>query len=66
MSHKVHVDYEQENDRIIVAKREGEEVARIVQVPGGTTSYRMEDGSRRGGSVRDIDEAKKQIERHLR
>jgi hypothetical protein len=66
MAHKVHVDYERENDRIIVAKHDGEEVARIVQVPGGTTSYRMEDGSRRGGSVRDVDEAKKQIERYLR
>lgn len=66
MSHKVHVDYERENDRIIVAKHGGEEVARIVQVPGGATSYRMEDGSRRGGSVRDVDEAKKQIERFLR
>jgi hypothetical protein len=49
-----------------VAKHEGEEVARIVQVPGGATSYRMEDGSRRGGSVRDVEEAKKQIERYLR
>jgi hypothetical protein len=66
MSHKVHVDYERENDRIIVAKQDGEEVARIVQVPGGATSYRMEDGSRRGGAVRDVDAAKKQIERYLR
>ena len=66
MSHKVHVDYERENERIIVAKQDGEEVARIVQVPGGATSFRMEDGSRRGGSVESVDEAKKQVERYLK
>ena len=44
----------------------GEEVARIVRAPGGITSFRMEDGSRRGGPVDSIDEAKKQIERYLR
>jgi hypothetical protein len=62
----VHVDYERENDRIIVARKDGQEVARIVQVPGGALSFRMEDGSKRGGSVKTVDEAKKQIERYLR
>lgn len=66
MSRNVDVDYERENERIIVAKQDGEEVARIVQVPGGTTSFRMEDGSRRGGPVDSVDEAKKQIERYLK
>ena len=65
MSH-LKIDYEEQNDRITVARYEGKEVARIVQVAGGPVSFRMEDGSRRGGSVRDVDEAKKQIERYLR
>jgi hypothetical protein len=62
----LHVDYEKENDRIIVARHEGKEVARIVMVAGGGMSFRMEDGSRRGGPVKDVAEAKKQIERCLR
>jgi hypothetical protein len=66
MSSHVRVDYERENDRIIVARKDGEEVARIVQVPGGATSFRMEDGSKRGGSVKNVEEAKKRIERYLR
>lgn len=66
MANKVHVDYERENERVIIAKQDGEEVARIVQVPGGATSYRMEDGSRRGGPVEDVEEAKKRIESYLR
>jgi hypothetical protein len=66
MSSHVHVDYERENDRIIVAKQDGNEVARIVQVPGGSTSFRMEDGSKRGGTVKDVEAAKKQIERYLK
>jgi hypothetical protein len=66
MSVKVKVEYERENDRIIVARHEGKEIARIVQVEGGPVSFRMEDGSKRGGSVKDIDQAKKQIERFLK
>lgn len=62
----VHVDYQRENDRIIVAMKDGEEVARIVQVPGGTMSFRMEDGTKRGGQVKNVEQAKKQIERYLR
>jgi hypothetical protein len=62
----VQIDYERQNERVIVAKHDGEAVARIVQVPGGITSFRMEDGSRRGGPVDNVDEAKKQIERYLR
>jgi hypothetical protein len=62
----VAVDYEQENERIIVARLDGKEVARIVQVPGGALSFRMEDGSKRGGSVKNIEQAKKQIERYLK
>jgi hypothetical protein len=66
MSVKVELEYERENDRIIVARREGEEVARIVQVPGGATSFRMEDGSKRGGTVKNVEQAKKQIQRYLK
>jgi hypothetical protein len=66
MSVHVNVDYERQNDRIIVARKDGEEVARIVMVPGGTTSFRMEDGSKRGGTVKSVEQAKKQIERYLR
>lgn len=53
-------------ERIIVARQEGEEVARIVQVPGGQTSYRMEDGSKRGGPADSVDEAKKRIQGYLK
>lgn len=66
MSVKPDVQYERENERIIVARHDGEEVARIVQVPGGTTSFRMEDGSRRGGAVESVEDAKKQIQRYLK
>ena len=60
------IEYERENERVIVATRDGEEVARIVEVPGGATSYRMNDGSRRGGPVGDVEEAKKNIESYLK
>lgn len=54
------------NDRIIVAQQDGEEVARIVEVPGtDVTSFRMRDGSKRGGRVEDVDEAKQRIEKYL-
>lgn len=59
------VEYERQNERIIIAKQDGEEVARIVQIPGGNTSFRMDDGTKRGGPVDDVEEAKKQIERYL-
>ena len=60
------LEYERKNDRIIVAKQEGEEVARIVEVPGtNVTSFRMKDGSKRGDRVEDIDEAKQRIEKYL-
>jgi len=61
----VQIDYEPQNDRVIVAKKDGHAVARIVTGPGGVTSFRMEDGSRRGGQVKSVDDAKKQIERFL-
>lgn len=61
----VNVDYERQNERVIVAKHDGELVARIVEMPGRQPSFRMEDGSRRGGPVESVDEAKKQIERYL-
>lgn len=60
------VQYERQNDRIIIAKQDGEEVARIVEVPGSNvTSFRMKDGSKRGDRVEDIEEAKKRIESYL-
>ncbi len=60
------VDYERKNDRVIVAKQDGEEVARIVEVPGtNVTSFRMKDGSRRGDRVADVEEAKQRIEKYL-
>lgn len=60
------VQYERMNDRIVVAKQEGEEVARIVEVPGtNVTSFRMKDGTKRGDRVEDIDEAKQRIEKYL-
>lgn len=60
------VQYERKNDRIIVAKQEGEEVARIVEVPGtNVTSFRMKDGTRRGDRVEDVEEAKQRIEKYL-
>lgn len=60
------VEYERKNDRIIVALQDGEEVARIVEVPGSNvTSFRMKDGTRRGDRVEDIDEAKQRIEKYL-
>lgn len=60
------VQYERMNDRILVAKQEGEEVARIVEVPGSNvTSFRMKDGTKRGDRVEDIDEAKQRIEKYL-
>jgi len=46
--------------------QDGKEVACIVSVPGGRISYRIEDGSHRGGPVRDVAEAKKKIERYFR
>lgn len=61
------IEYERENDRVIIAKQDGEEVARIVEVPGSNvTSFRMKDGSRRGDRVEDIEEAKQRIESYLR
>ena len=60
------IEYERQNERVIVAKRDGEEVAKIVEVPGGNTSYRLNDGSKRGGPVEDVEEAKKNIESYLR
>ena len=60
------IEYEKENERVIVAMQEGEEVARIVQVPGGSTSYRLNDGSKRGGRVADVEEAKKNIESYMK
>lgn len=61
------IEYERENDRVIVAKQDGEEVARIVEVPGSNvTSFRMKDGSKRGDRVESIDEAKQRIESYLR
>ena len=60
------VDYERKNDRIIVARQDGEEVARIVEVPGtNVTSFRMKDGSKRGDRVEDVDEAKQRIEKYV-
>ena len=60
------VDYERKNDRIVVAKQDGEEIARIVEVPGtNVTSFRMKDGSKRGDRVEDVDEAKDRIEKYL-
>ena len=60
------VEYERMNERVILAKQEGEEVARIVEVPGSsTTSFRMKDGSKRGERVDDLDEAKQRIEKYL-
>ncbi len=60
------VEYERKNDRIIVAKQEGEEVARIVEVPGtNVTSFRMKDGTKRGDRVEDVAEAKQRIEKYL-
>ena len=60
------VDYERLNERVIVARQDGEEVARIVEVPGtDTVSFRMEDGSKRGGKVEDVEDAKKRIEKYL-
>ena len=53
------VQYERKNDRIIVAKQEGEEIARIVEVPG------MKAGTKRGDRVEDIDEAKQRIEKYV-
>ena len=62
----VDVHYERENDRIIVARQDGEEVARIVQVPGSNvTSFRMKDGTKRGDRVEDVEEAKQRIESYL-
>jgi hypothetical protein len=61
----VNLDYERQNERVIVAKHDGELVARIVEMPGMKPSFRMEDGSRRGGTVESVDAAKKQIERYL-
>ena len=61
------IEYERENDRIIVAKVDGDEVARIVEVPGSNvTSFRMKDGSRRGDRVSDVEEAKQRIESYLK
>lgn len=60
------VQYEKQNDRIIVAKQDGEEVAKIVKVPGtNVTSFRMKDGSKRGDRVEDVQEAKDRIEKYL-
>lgn len=60
------IEYERENERVIVARQDGEEVARIVEVPGtNVTSFRMKDGSRRGDRVADVEEAKKRIESYL-
>lgn len=61
------IEYERENERIIVARRDGDEVARIVEVPGtNVTSFRMKDGSKRGDRVADIQEAKQRIESYLK
>ena len=60
------VEYERMNERVMVARQDGEEVARIVEVPGSnTTSFRMKDGTRRGEKVADVDEAKDRIEKYL-
>jgi len=61
----VSIDYERENERVLLAKRDGEEVARIVTTPSGKTSYRIEDGSHKGGPVDDEDSARKAIEKHF-
>ncbi len=61
------VEYERMNERVVVAKQDGDEVARIVEVPGSnTTSFRMKDGSKRGEQVEDIDEAKQRIESYVK
>ncbi len=61
------IEYERENERVIVARQDGEEVARIVEVPGtNVTSFRMKDGSMRGDRVADVEEAKQRIESYLR
>jgi hypothetical protein len=61
------IEYERMNERIVVARQDGEEVARIVEVPGSnSTSFRMQDGSKRGDQVEDIDEAKQRIESYLK
>ena len=60
------IEYERQNERVILAKQEGEEIARIVEVPGSNvTSFRMKDGSKRGDRVEDVDEAKKRIETYI-
>ena len=60
------IQYERQNERVILAKQDGDEVARIVEVPGtNVTSFRMKDGSKRGDRVQDVDEAKKRIETYL-
>ncbi len=60
------IEYERENERVVIARQDGEEVARIVEVPGtNVTSFRMKDGSKRGDRVADLEEAKKRIESYL-
>lgn len=58
------IKYEEQNERVLLAKQEGETVARIVTTPSGRVSYRIEDGSKKGGPVKDVDDAKKHIEAH--
>ena len=60
------ITYERQNERITIAKQDGEEVARIVEIPGGSTSFRLEDGTKRGGRVENVKEAKSRIESYLR
>ena len=60
------VEFEEKNDRVIVAKVDGERVAKIVTTPSGRTSYRIDADRRRGGPVDDIDEAKHAIEAYYR
>ncbi|MEJ2216979.1 MAG: hypothetical protein P8099_10220 [Gemmatimonadota bacterium] len=48
-----------------MAKQDGEEVARIVTTPSGKVSYRIEDGSHKGGPAKDEEHAKKAVEKYF-
>ncbi len=61
----VSIEYERENERVLLAKQDGEEVARIVTMPSGKVSYRIQDGSHKGGPAKDEDSAKKAIEKYF-
>ncbi|MEJ2187179.1 MAG: hypothetical protein P8Z36_14795 [Gemmatimonadota bacterium] len=59
------IKYERQNERVLVAKQDGEEVARIVTTPSGKVSYRIEDGSHKGGPAKDEEHAKKAVEKYF-